>query len=120
MAMVYLVEVGVLIDNSDPEYEAYSRVYDKAHGFYDEDQSYVKTLDDAISYAKDYVIKGAKNTYAVVSESALDDVVVEESEADEPFIDAEVYGEDYDVDSVVFSAVKTSVGVVENFLGRAG
>ncbi len=32
---IYLLETGILLDRSDKDYESYSQVYDKQHGFYD-------------------------------------------------------------------------------------
>ncbi len=114
MKKVYLVEVGVLVGEDNPEYGFYSQIYDKKHGFYDEEQFYARTLADAIAYAKQYVAVGVDNTYAVVSEAFLDDEVVDAS--NEPYIEADVEDESYALEDVVFSTAKINDEVVEAFL----
>lgn len=108
MRRVYLVEVGVLLPGDSPEYNQYNNVYDCVHAFYDEDQYYVDTLEEAKRNAKKYVEQGVEGTYAVISSSALpDDVDVSE---------AIVENEHYLMESVVYSLKKENGKLVEDFL----
>ena len=109
---VYLLEVGVLLDEDDEEYEFYSQAYDKAHGFYDEGQNYYVSLSKAIRSAKEYVEEGVENTYAIVSETELDYEFTQD-ELDE---DVCVENEEYSLASVVFSVVKENGCLKEGFL----
>ena len=47
MRECYMLEVGVLLKKEDEEFEKYSQVYDKKHGYYDEYQEYVLKLENA-------------------------------------------------------------------------
>ena len=103
----YFVEVGILLPKDNAEYDAYSQVYDKAHGFYDENQFYRATLEEAEDYAKEYVEIGNDTTYGIVSESEVpDDFNFDEAEIEEL----------YDMESVVYSVAKIDNKVTENFL----
>lgn len=65
---IFKVEVGVLLDKSNDEYESYSQVYDKQHGFYDENVVFFTNSAKAAEFALSYVMKGVVNTYAIVSD----------------------------------------------------
>lgn len=65
---LYKVEVGVLLKKDNPEYEYYSHVYDKKHGFYDENVVFFTNSAQASEFALSYVMKGVVRTYAIVSE----------------------------------------------------
>lgn len=98
MRKVYLIEVGVLLTKNDPEYDFYSNVYDKKHAFYDENQYYVDSLDQAKHGAKEYVEQGVDDTYAIISSSALPD--------DIDVADAITENESYSIKDVVYSLKK--------------
>lgn len=68
----YLLDMGVLLTPENEEYEQYSNVYDKQHGFYDEIQMYMPNLAGTIQKALDYVAYGVENTYAVISQKQVD------------------------------------------------
>ena len=36
--ILYLTEVGILLERRNPEFERYNKVYDRKHGYYDENQ----------------------------------------------------------------------------------
>lgn len=111
MKEVYLVDCGVLLPESDREFEAYSNVYDKKHGYYDEYQCYVKGKEEAIKEAKDYVqssMTDGGKVYAVVSCTTIP--------ADTDPSDAMVESETYDLDDVVYSISGSKEGIVENFI----
>ena len=44
---VFLVEVGILLDETDKEFDAYSTVYDKKHGYFDENTIPKTVLNNA-------------------------------------------------------------------------
>ncbi len=107
---IYLVDVGVLIHKGEHEFEDYSGVYNHQYGFYDEDQWYVRSEQEAIQIAKEYVNDGVENTYAVVSQEAIDDDFDEDLEELEPSY------HEYIMDSVIYSAAKMDSKIVEHFL----
>lgn len=69
---LYLVDLGVLLMNDDPEYEIYKNVYDKMHSFYDTIQYFAKDKDKAIEEAKKHVNVTDRGAYAVVCETEYD------------------------------------------------
>lgn len=105
----YLVDVGVLLDDDHEEYDAYAIVYDKAYGYYDENQFYTKTKEEAIEYVKDYIEKGVVGTYGVVSETTrLYDYDFENQDDFGP--------ETYHPADVVYSLAKFDGEIKENFV----
>lgn len=106
----YLVEVGILLSVEDEEYNCYNHVYDKKHGYYDEDQYYVKDKTEAIKNAKTYVENGVENTYAVVSITVVPD--------DYDFEDGYVFDEFYHLNDVEYSVAKINGKIIENFIIR--
>ncbi len=91
--MKYKLEVGVLLDKQDDQFEAYNMVYDHEYGYYDEDVTRNMTLKNAIAEAKDYVLAGNNDTYGIVTD-----------------------GDSYDASDVVFSAMKRDGVLIENFV----
>ena len=63
---IYKVEVGVLLEKNNEEYNDYSQVYDKQHAFYDENVVFFAEKIDAIDFAKKYVTDGVIDTYGIV------------------------------------------------------
>ncbi len=104
----FLLDVGVLLTKKDEEYEYYSKVYNRVYGFYDEDQSYYKTKEEAIQEARAYVDSGVNNTYAIVSNTDLPD--------DFDFEEGCVEYETYKMEDVVYSIAKLNESLVEDFL----
>lgn len=105
---VYLLDVGILLESDDKEFEYYSQVYDKKYGYYDENQYYLKDKQHAIMEAKAYVEAGIDKTYAVISRSVLERV----SDLD----DVHVEGEEYSLENVIYSIAKINGEIIENFL----
>lgn len=105
---VYLLELGVLLPEGHGEYDAY-RSYDKEHAFYDESQEYriLSDRESIIKEALDYVNSGVPNTYAVLSETVLDDDALDDVKNGEQ-VDVEY--EDYAPEDVVFSVYKDDSG----------
>lgn len=85
-------------------------MYDKKYGYYDEGQCYIATEDEAIKQAKQYVIDGVENTYAVVSNTTLDDCV--DFDDENLCVDCE----EYITDNIVYSVAKIDGKIVENFI----
>lgn len=69
---VYKVEVGVLLDKDDSEYECYSECYDKNNGYYEENSVLFLDYNRAVKYAKDYVNNGVNGTYSIISKLKYD------------------------------------------------
>ena len=106
----YLLEVGVLLKPGHPEFGYYSNTYDKKHGYYDEGQCYHRSLEKAKEEALDYVKTGVNQTYAVISETWVDeDIDVKDD-------DVAVEDETYDVQDVVYSVMKDGDKIRENFI----
>lgn len=105
----YLVDVGVLLSDDNKDFGAYSNVYDKQYGYFDENQYYVKDLEDALKQAKEYVDKGVDTTYAVVSETNIP--------YDYDFDSGDFGPEHYNLVDVVYSAAKINDAVMEGFVG---
>ena len=103
----YLLDMGILLPPEDEEYENYSNVYDKQHGFYGEDQSYTANLAKAIQEALDYVTYGVENTYAVISEKYVSDSLTETDIRSKT-----VKNETYDMEDVLFSLQKKDRKVI--------
>lgn len=106
----FLLDKGILLTREDKEFENYNIVYDKKYGYYDEDQYYVQIQDDAIKQAKQYVIKGNENVYAIVSETVLNDDIDLEN--------ACVENEEYITNNIIYSIAKINGKVVENFIDK--
>lgn len=106
----YLIDVGILLDSSDKEVDAYNTVYDKKHGYYDENQYYKAYLQQAIREANAYVNAGVDQTYAVVSKTMVPDYSKLE--------DTPVEGESYNLENVVYSVAKLNGKVVPNFIQK--
>ena len=112
MKIIYLVECGVLLDKAHKEYEYYSQVYDKKHGFYDETQFMTTSKDFGINYINEYVESGVVNTYGILTEQVIDsdsvyDELVEE-EKENPYLELIEFGayETYDMLSVLYDVYK--------------
>lgn len=110
MINCYLVEVGVLLGEEDAEFEFYNHVYDKKHGYYDEGQYYVKDLDQAKKEVLDYINDGVEKTYGII----LNTVMPEDVDLSE----ADVEDEKYELEDIVFSAVKENGKIREDFVER--
>lgn len=111
---LYLVDVGTLLDNTDPEYTMYSIVYDKQYAYYDYDQYFVRTKDEAINDAKEYVKTHGEDSYAVISvQTGFDDDL---SNEDLEFIDLGLT--DYSIENVVYSVANINGKIIENFIEK--
>ena len=106
----YLLDEGILLTEKDAEFGSYNTVYDKKYGYYYEGQCYIATEDEAVKQAKQYVIDGVENTYAVVSNTTLDDDVDINDE------ELSVDYEEYITDNIVYSVAKIDGKIVENFI----
>ena len=106
----YLVDVGILLSDDDKEYDNYAIVYDKCHGYYDENQFYTKTKEEAIEYVKDYIKRGVDeiNAYGVVSETNII--------YDYDFENDDIGEESYHPADVVYSLAKINGEIKENFV----
>lgn len=106
----YLVDVGILLDDDHDEYDAYAIVYDKAYAYYDENQFYTKTKQEAIKYVKKYIKEGVVGTYGVISETNIP--------YDYDFESGEFGPETYHPADVVYSIAKFDGEIKENFVSK--
>ena len=113
---LFLVDEGILL-NKESENTSYSVVYDKRFAYYDENQFYELKKERAVELAKEYVSHGVEGTYAIVSNTELDDIVsVEDIKAG----DVDVSGETYHVDDIVYSIREKDGNIIENFVCTNG
>lgn len=110
---VYLVDVGILLSKDDADFDAYSVVYNKHYGYFDENQYYVGTLEEAVKAVESYVKNGVERTYGIVSNTTLDSDLGVNS-----LSEIDVEGEEYILDNVVYSAAKINGEFIENFLEK--
>jgi L-lactate utilization protein LutB len=121
---IYMVEVGVvwvkeLDDIDDDEYECYSCVYDKKHGYCDENVGFELDYNNALEYAKNYVKNGVNGTYAIISKLDFDSKEYDMSMQDTLYMVQTILGgayieeyinlfegEIYELDNVVYSLWK--------------
>ena len=103
----YHLDMGVLTD-IDFDNGAYSCVYDKKYGYYDEDMHYVNGLENAKNEAREYVSGGVNTTYAIVSETNYKYSDIDPDECG--------YDESHNAKSVVYSIAKIDGKIVENFV----
>ena len=68
---VYKVEVGVLLDKDNEEYDFYL-YYDKKHSYYEENSVLFLDYNIALEYAKQYVDNGVNGTYSIISKLEYD------------------------------------------------
>ena len=68
---VYKVEVGVLLDKDNDEYDFYL-YYDKKHSYYEENSVLFLDYNIALEYAKQYVDNGVNGTYSIISKLEYD------------------------------------------------
>lgn len=105
-------DVGILLTESDKEFNLYSKVYDHKYGYYDENQISYRSKDtnEAIDYARYYVNKGVDMTYAVVTNQG-------EHEYEPPFDNGIIeHFERYTCEDIIYSVAKINGCIVENFI----
>lgn len=105
----YLVDVGILLNSDDEEFEFYSCVYDHKYGYYDADQYYVPTLEQAKKEVKEYV-KDSDNSYGIVSITQLSD--------DFDFEKCQDIQEHYLIADIEYSICKINNEIKENFITK--
>ena len=71
---LYFVEVGVLLNKENKEFDNYqiNGFYDDKWGFYDENRLAFFDLKEAIKYGEEYVKDGVRGTYAILQEDEID------------------------------------------------
>ena len=119
---VYQYEVGILLDEDDDEYDSYNEVWDKQHGFYNEDWGVELDLESAKEYVQSYVNDGVVNTYAIISEIIVSDEELEdikENIDENGYVETSDFDMDYSIDNVIYSLYKSNNGIVENFLNKS-
>lgn len=105
----YLVDTGVLIMPGEYEYDAYAVAYDRAYGYYDENQWYELDRDCAIAAAQRYVDEGVDRSYGIVSEVWLDETITQQ-DIDNGNVDVD---EHYLLEDVIFGIAKLDGANVE-------
>lgn len=66
--LVYCVEVGIVLDKNDEEFDCYTigDFFDDCYGFYDENRVLTFDYQQAVDFAEYYVKNGVINTYAII------------------------------------------------------
>ena len=109
---VYQIEVGILLEKDDPEYECYNKVWDYKHGYYNEDWGFYKKIEEAKNYITNYVKDGCKNTYGIISKISVPKEAYDICEEDTVWVDM-----DYDLGNVIYNVYKNNKDeIVENFI----
>lgn len=109
---VFYVEVGVLLDNTDKEFDKYNGVYDRKHGYYDTEWFYCKTIEEA----KEIINRCVKINDKYISTPFY--ALIEKPFEDEPDVFnqySEVIGSGA-VEDVIYSVARLNGEVVENFI----
>ena len=110
---LYHMEEGYFLTKSDPDYEAYSSVYDKKQGYYDADQYESFDLDRLKSLAEQ--VTGCGNYYVIITNLGEYDETDEALAPDENgFIPLDdLTGVDYNSEDIVYyKAVKNGKPVI--------
>ena len=120
---IYQVEVGVLLEKDDPEYECYKTAFGNTYSYYNENIWFCESLEEAKQSALDYVNAGVERTYAVISKiSDFEDqeykilngtICYKEDEEDcsEEFTD-------YSLEAVIYSACKLNNTTTLDFINK--
>ncbi len=95
---LYPVEVGVLLDKNNEEYEDYSEVFGGNHAFYNENTAVFLTSKEREEWARNYLQNGVERTYAVFLKSKR----VYLSDADEHEVDQYHWADKLDTDMFGF------------------
>lgn len=99
MTAKYFVEVGVLLDENNEEFEQYNIVYDHKYGYYDENQYFSESFNKAKKEITEYVQKGIKMTYGIISNNDIT--------------------RSYFTESIIYSIMKDNSGnIIENFIKK--
>lgn len=116
MATVYLYESGILLSEEHLNFKDYNTAYNKKYGFCDDNQEYVRTLDEAEKYARQIIASGyiRERHYIIISRTQIDDYILEDFDLDE----VPVEGEKYKMEDVVKSYVCYNGEIIEDFLNR--
>lgn len=116
MKKAYLIEVGVLLTQKDPEWKFYNRAYDRQWGYYDEDQYFtLMTNNEKFEKLKEevcsYVRNGEPLTYGIISTTMVDDSITEE-QCERRSVSFE--NEEYEKEDVLFSVMKDANGAIQS------
>lgn len=133
---VYKVEVGVLLDKDNSEYDLYL-YYDKKHSYYEENSVLFLDYNMAVEYARNYVDNGVNGTYSIISKLEYDSKEIytkgkelEDEEMDYVMNDINYilgggYVEDigmfnglYSIDNVIYSLYKVRDEKNPYFMGK--
>ena len=99
---VYMLEVGVLLDESHPEFDSYNIVYDKLWGYYNENNIFFFEKEKAMNYADAYVSSGVDFTYAIIQKDTPD---LDEEEIKEVEESSYLYGWEHMLDNKILYAI---------------
>ena len=104
----YLVDVGILLKPNEEEFEFYSCVYDHKYGYYDTNQYYVLTLEQAKKDVQEHINQTDNYAYGVISITELSD--------DFDFEDCHDIQEHYLINDIEYSICKINNEIKENFI----
>lgn len=117
---MYLIDLGLLLDENDDEFESYATCYDKKWGYYDDCQYMVtaEKLNETIEKEKEcFDCDFKKMNYMVVTDQGLWDLEEEDLDENEIMIDFDISCVYYDKECVVYSLTKDENGkIIENFI----
>lgn len=98
---VFRAEVGILLNHDDPEFDYYSRVYDKKYGYYDTNFGFFFSLNEAKVFIEREL---AYNEYGIVTSDILNltDEDIKEIEEQDFYCDWTAWYED----NIVYKEIK--------------
>ena len=117
---VYLVDCGILLPPTDPEFSAYNMVYDHKYGYYDcgDGQYYSDASLEELKQIGLYTVTNLSpedDTYFIIQPTFLPDYVLEDGDFD-GVGDIPVEDETYNVKDIVWSIARINGKIIENFV----
>ena len=117
---LFQVEVGVLLPSTHPEFEYYNDAFNPAYGYKNENIWFTNSYVDAVKGATSYVEEGVNNTYGIVSEigELSEDFIIDNGNVveKETGVDFSEDFNDFSLNKVVFSIMKTGEKTFKNFV----
>ena len=98
---VFRAEVGILLNHDDPEFDYYSRVYDKKYGYYDTNFGFFFSLNEAKTFIEREL---SHEEYGIVTSDILNltDEDIKEIEEQDFYCDWTAWYED----DIVYKEIK--------------
>lgn len=111
---IFQVEVGVLLNRKNPEYECYNSVWDNNNGYYNEDFFCSVNEKEAKAFLDKYLKSGTINTYGILVKNFVGEEEFKEIASGED--DGFDYM-NYSINNIIYSAYKNDNNeIITNFI----